>query len=79
MQTHPTTICQRQPLAAGESRESARTQPVLHQVRCFGRGQDVIVAFDVVELLPMPGHHASDFLAAKLVYRVLAEIWAGSD
>ena len=38
-----------------------------------------IVGFDVVELLPMPGHHASDFLAAKLVYRVLAEIWARSD
>ncbi|MFQ5530234.1 MAG: agmatinase [Gemmatimonadota bacterium] len=38
-----------------------------------------IVGFDVVELLPMPGHHASDFLAAKLVYRVLAEIWAGSE
>ncbi|TFG66869.1 MAG: agmatinase [Gemmatimonadales bacterium] len=35
-----------------------------------------IVGFDVVELLPMTGHHASDFLAAKLVYRVLAEIWA---
>lgn len=35
-----------------------------------------IVGFDVVELLPIPGHHASDFLAAKLVYRVLAEIWA---
>jgi len=35
-----------------------------------------IVGFDVVELLPTPGHHASDFLAAKLVYRVLAEIWA---
>ncbi|MEE8488368.1 MAG: agmatinase [Gemmatimonadota bacterium] len=35
-----------------------------------------IVGFDVVELLPMPGHHASDFLAAKLVYRVLAEMWA---
>lgn len=35
-----------------------------------------IVGFDVVELLPMPGHHASDFFAAKLVYRVLAEIWA---
>jgi len=35
-----------------------------------------IVGFDVVELLPLPGHHASDFLAAKLVYRVLAEIWA---
>lgn len=36
-----------------------------------------LVAFDVVELLPQPGHHASDFLAAKLVYRVLAEAWAG--
>ncbi len=35
-----------------------------------------IVGFDVVELLPLPGHHASEFLAAKLVYRVLAEIWA---
>ena len=35
-----------------------------------------LVAFDVVELLPQPGHHASDFLAAKLVYRVLAEAWA---
>ena len=36
-----------------------------------------LVAFDVVELLPQQGHHASDFLAAKLVYRVLAEAWAG--
>ena len=35
-----------------------------------------LVAFDVVELLPRPGDHASDFLAAKLVYRVLAEAWA---
>ena len=36
-----------------------------------------LVGFDVVELLPQPGDHASDFLAAKLVYRVLAEAWAG--
>ena len=36
-----------------------------------------LVGFDVVELLPQPGHHASDFLAAKLVYRVLAETWVG--
>lgn len=36
-----------------------------------------LVGFDVVELLPLPGDHASDFLAAKLVYRVLAEAWAG--
>lgn len=35
-----------------------------------------LVGFDVVELLPQPGQHASEFLAAKLVYRVLAEAWA---
>ena len=31
-----------------------------------------LVGFDVVELLPMEGHHASAFTAAKLVYRVLS-------
>lgn len=31
-----------------------------------------IVAADIVELLPQPGHHASDFLAAKLAYKILA-------
>lgn len=30
-----------------------------------------IVGFDVVELFPMPGNIATDFLAAKLVYKVL--------
>jgi agmatinase len=35
-----------------------------------------IVGFDVVELLPLPGEHASDFIAAKLVHRVLAEIFS---
>jgi agmatinase len=35
-----------------------------------------IVAFDVVELLPLPGQHASEFVAAKLVHRVLAEVFA---
>lgn len=35
-----------------------------------------VVGFDVVELLPAPGHHASAFAAAKLVYRFLAEISA---
>ena len=30
-----------------------------------------IVGMDLVELLPQPGHHASDFLAAKLVYKCL--------
>ena len=32
-----------------------------------------IVGFDVVELLPTAGLHACDFVAAKLVFRVLAE------
>lgn len=40
--------------------------------------QREIVGFDVVELLPTPGHWASEFLAAKLVYRFLAEILAAS-
>jgi agmatinase len=35
-----------------------------------------IVGFDVVELLPLSGEHASDFIAAKLVHRVLAEVFA---
>lgn len=38
-----------------------------------------IVGFDVVELLPAPGEHASDFIAAKLVHRVLAELFAAGD
>lgn len=35
-----------------------------------------VVGFDVVELLPSEGHHASAFAAAKLVYRFMAEIEA---
>jgi agmatinase len=35
-----------------------------------------VVGFDVVELLPTRGEHASAFTAAKLVYRFLAEIFA---
>ncbi len=34
-----------------------------------------IVGVDVVELLPQPGDHASDFLAAKLVYKTLGYIF----
>lgn len=34
-----------------------------------------VVAFDVVELCPMEGQHASAFTAAKLVYRLLAMAW----
>jgi agmatinase len=35
-----------------------------------------VVGFDVVELLPQEGQHASDFFAAKLVHRLLSEIFA---
>lgn len=31
-----------------------------------------MVAADVVELAPIPGLHAPDFLVAKLVYKLLA-------
>ncbi len=34
-----------------------------------------IVGMDVVELLPTPGLHAADFLAAKLIYRTLGYIF----
>lgn len=30
-----------------------------------------VVAFDCVELAPLPGQHASDFLAAKLIYKTI--------
>ncbi|MDA0794792.1 MAG: agmatinase, partial [Bacteroidetes bacterium] len=30
------------------------------------------VGFDLVELCPDPAHHASDFLAAKLYYKMLS-------
>lgn len=33
-----------------------------------------VVAFDVVELCPIPGHQTSEFIAAKLVYRTLAAV-----
>jgi agmatinase len=35
-----------------------------------------VVGFDVVELLPTPGQWASEFLAAKLVYRFLSMVFA---
>ena len=38
-----------------------------------------VVGFDVVELLPNPHDRAPDFLAAKLVYRLLSMIFAKED
>lgn len=49
-----------------------------HQVTALIRevaASKKIVAMDLVELLPQPGHHASDFLAAKLVYKTLGYIF----
>jgi agmatinase len=34
-----------------------------------------VVGFDVVELCPIPGNVASDFLAAKLVFKMLGRIF----
>ncbi len=34
-----------------------------------------VVAMDIVELLPQPGDHASDFLAAKLIYKTLGYVF----
>jgi agmatinase len=38
-------------------------------------GHKKIVGMDVVELLPLPGHRASDILAAKLIYKCLGYIF----
>jgi agmatinase len=40
--------------------------------------EKTIVGFDVVELAPLPGWVAPDFLAAKLIYRFLGVIFARS-
>lgn len=34
-----------------------------------------VIAFDVVELCPHEAHHGSDFFAAKLVHRMLSEVF----
>lgn len=38
-------------------------------------GQSTVVGFDVVELCPRPGAHASEFVAARLVHRFLSLIF----
>jgi len=35
----------------------------------------IVVAMDLIELAPVGGHPASDFLAAKLVYKCLGYLW----
>lgn len=50
---------------------------LLRLLRLLAR-KKVIVGFDVVELTPIPGLVSPDFLAAKLIYRFLGEIFFGS-
>lgn len=49
-------------------------EQVTQLLRAVAR-QRTLVGLDVVELLPTPGLHAADFLAAKLVYRVLGYVF----
>ena len=37
-----------------------------------------VVGFDVVELSPIPGNHISDFLAARLTYKLICYIEEGN-
>ena len=46
---------------------------VLEVVKIIGESGNVI-AFDCVELAPIPGLHHADFTAAKLVYKTISEI-----
>ena len=49
-----------------------------HQVTSLLRavaGHKKVVGMDVVELRPQAGQHASDFLAAKLVYKCLGYVF----
>jgi agmatinase len=45
-----------------------------HLLRTVARRR-TLVGMDVVELLPTPGLHAADFLAAKLIYRILGYVF----
>lgn len=35
-----------------------------------------VIGFDVVELSPLPGYHAADFLAARLIYKLASYIFS---
>lgn len=44
--------------------------PTLRFLRRLAKERE-IVGFDLMELAPAPGHHAGDFLAARLVYKII--------
>lgn len=45
---------------------------VLEIVRIVAAQAERVLAFDVMELAPIPGYHAPDYLAAKLTYKVMS-------
>ena len=49
---------------------------VLDIVRVVAGESKQVLAFDVMELAPLPGFHAPDFLAAKLCYKVMSLLMA---
>ena len=60
-------------LVGGASMFAALSPPGTIQM-----GERNVVACDVVELAPIPGFHAADFLAAKLVYKLLGYRFEGA-
>ncbi len=50
---------------------------VLQIVRLVAANAQRVLAFDVMELAPIPGLHAPDYLAAKLTYKVMSTILKG--
>ncbi len=51
-------------------------QEVIEIVRTVAAESAAVLAFDVMELAPIPGLHAPDYLAAKLTYKVMSLIMA---
>jgi agmatinase len=49
---------------------------VLDIVRMVAAESERVIAFDVMELAPIPGMQAPDYLAAKLTYKVMSLIMA---
>jgi agmatinase len=47
---------------------------VLDIVRTIVAGSARVLAFDIMELAPLPGNQAPDYLAAKLTYKVMSLI-----
>jgi agmatinase len=52
--------------------------PTLRFLRMLS-GKTRIVGFDIMELAPIRGLHAPDFLAARLMYKMLAYAFPGPE